>query len=163
MPSKHDFHKAIIGRCELIDFVDLDVLKIPAKTDTGAYGSSVHATKIKEVNGVLSFELLGGHPSCGSEAVYVETKKYRQVLIANSFGHLQERYKVELKVKLGAKVFKAKFSLSNRKKNKFPILLGRELLNHRFLVDSSAANINIAALKKQFGVDFRNDKEEAAE
>lgn len=160
MASKHDFHKVIIGRSELLDFVDIDAHKVPAKTDTGAYRSAVHAVNIKESDGVLSFKLLGNHPVCGAMAQKIETKDYSQVWVANSFGHRQQRYEVRLKVKLGPKVFMARFTLADRSKKIYPILLGRKLLNDRFLIDSSKTSLDRISLKKQYGIDFPNDEEQ---
>lgn len=163
MASKHDFHKVIIGRSELLDFVDIDAHKVPAKTDTGAYRSAVHAVNIKESDGVLSFKLLGNHPVCGAMAQKIETKDYSQVWVANSFGHRQQRYEVRLKVKLGPKVFLARFTLADRSKKIYPILLGRKLLNDRFLIDSSKTSLDRISLKKQYGIDFPNDEEQGRE
>lgn len=163
MASRHDFHKVVIGRSELIDFVSTGANKVPAKTDTGAYRSSVHAIKIHEADGVLSFELLGGHPVCGAMSERIETTTYNKVWVANSFGHREERYEVALKVKLGPKVFSTRFTLANRGKKIYPVLLGRKLLNDRFLVDSSKSSMNRITLKKQYGIDFPNDEEQGRE
>lgn len=160
MASRHDFHKVIIGRSELLNFIDIGASKVPAKTDTGAYRSAVHATNIKEKDGVLSFELLGGHPVCGTMSQLVETKEYAKVWVANSFGDREDRYEVRLKVKLGPKVFSAGFTLANRSKKIYPVLLGRKLLNDRFLVDSAKTSLDRVTLKKQYGIVFPNDEEQ---
>lgn len=160
MASKHDFHKVIIGRSETLSFVDTLAQRVPAKTDTGAYRSSVHATNIVLEDGVLSFTLLGGHPVCGAMAQRMSTDTFKKVTVANSFGHEEERYEVKLKVKLGPKVFHARFTLADRSKKIYPILLGRKLLNHRFLVDSAETSLDRVTLKKQYGIDFPNDEEE---
>ncbi len=160
MPSKHDFHKVIIGRSELLTFVGGDASGVPAKADTGAYRSAVHASDIIVENGVLSFNLLGGHPVCGAMAHHVTAEEYKTVWVANSFGHREERYEVKLKVKLGPKIFHAQFTLADRSKKIYPILLGRKLLNHRFLVDSSETSMDRVTLKKQYGIEFPSDEEE---
>lgn len=160
MASKHDFHKVIIGRSELLTFVGSDAVDVPAKADTGAYRSAVHASDITEENGVLSFNLLGGHPVCGAMARRVTAEEYTKVWVANSFGHREERYEVKLKVKLGPKIFHARFTLADRSKKIYPILLGRKLLNHRFLVDSSETSLDRITLKKHYGIEFPRDEEE---
>ena len=164
MASKHDFHKVIIGLSELLDFVGTEALSVPAKTDTGAYRSAVHAQDIVvDDQGILSFELLGGHPVCGAMAHRVQAEAYKKVWVANSFGHREERYEVKLKVKLGPKVFHARFTLADRSKKIYPILLGRKLLNHRFLVDSAETSLDRVILKQQYGIEFPNDEEEGRE
>ena len=161
MASKHDFHKVIIGRSEVLTFVGSDAISVPAKTDTGAYRSAVHASNISvDADGVLSFDLLGGHPVCGAMSHRVVAEEFKQVWVANSFGHREERYEVKLKVKLGPKVFHAHFTLADRSKKIYPILLGRKLLNHRFLVDSSETSLDRVTLKQQYGIEFPNDEEE---
>jgi hypothetical protein len=161
MASRHDFHKVIIGRSELLSFVDTPMLQVPAKTDTGAYRSAVHAENIKvDENDVLWFDLLGSHPVCGAMSQRLSAESYSKVWVANSSGAREERYEVKLKVKLGPKVFHARFTLADRSKKIYPILLGRKLLNHRFLVDSSETSLDRIALKAQYGIDFPSDEEE---
>jgi len=163
MASKHDFHKVIIGRSELLGFVDGGV-SVPAKTDTGAYRSAVHASNIAVgEDNILRFDLLGGHPVCGNMSRRIEAEEYTKVWVANSSGYREERYEVRLKVKLGPKVFHARFTLADRSKKIYPILLGRKLLNHRFLVDSSKTSLDRVALKQQYNVEFPNDEEEGRE
>lgn len=160
MATKHDFHKVIIGRSEILSFVDFGINDVPAKTDTGAYRSAVHASNIMVRDGVLSFELLGDHPVCGSMSRTIETTEFKEVTVANSFGHRERRYEVKLKVKLGPKIFQAQFTLADRSKKIYPILLGRKLLNHRFLVDSAETSLDRVSLKQQYGIDFPIDEEE---
>ncbi|MFZ2835904.1 hypothetical protein D3C85_49460 [compost metagenome] len=161
MASKHDFHKVIIGRSEVLTFMGTDAINVPAKTDTGAYRSAVHASNIAiRDDGVLTFELLGGHAVCGSMSRVIEAEEYTKVTVANSFGHEEERFEVKLKVKLGPKIFHARFTLADRSKKIYPILLGRKLLNHRFLVDSSETSLDRITLKQRYNIDFPNDEEE---
>lgn len=162
MAGRHDFHKVIIGRSEELSFVDLDAPFVPAKTDTGAYRSAVHAKNItlNKETGELTFELLGGHPVCGAISREVTTKQFSTATIENSFGHREERYEVRLKVKLGPKVFIARFTLADRSKKIYPILLGRKLLNNRFLVDSAKSSLNRVELKQKYGIVFPDDEEE---
>ena len=164
MASKHDFHKVIIGRSEILSFIGTPAEKVPAKTDTGAFRSAVHATNIALNNdGTLGFDLLGGHPVCGAMAQRMIAEEFTTVWVANSFGHREERYEVKLKVKLGPKVFHARFTLADRSKKIYPILLGRKLLNHRFLVDSSETSLDRVTLKQRYNIDFPNDEEEGRE
>ena len=162
MPGRRDYHKTIIGRSETLNFVEQGILNIPAKTDTGAYRSAVHADNIKfnKKTGVLSFDLLSGHPLFGKMSVHVETREFSITSVSNSFGHSEERYEVKLKVKLGPKVFIAKFTLADRSKKIYPILLGRQLINGRFQVDPDITSLNRLDLKKKFGIEFPKDEEE---
>ncbi|HET7302882.1 MAG TPA: RimK/LysX family protein [Candidatus Saccharimonadales bacterium] len=160
--ARTDFHKTIIGRAEALHFVDLAIADVPAKVDTGAYRSAVHADKIRlsDDGKTLHFRLLGGHPLCGALATELSTTTFKTVFIENSFGHREQRYEVKLRVKLGPKVFSATFSLADRGKKVYPILLGRKMLNNRFLVDTAHAQINRKELKQQYGIEFPADEEE---
>jgi len=159
--ARTDFHKVVIGRSESLHFMNYAMSDIPAKVDTGAYRSAVHADKIRlsEDGKTLHFRLLGGHPVCGALATEMSTDDFKIVSISNSFGQTEERYEVKLKVKLGPKVFQTTFSLADRSKKIYPILLGRKMLNNRFLVDTSASQINRVELKKQYGISFPSDEE----
>lgn len=160
--ARTDFHKVVIGRSEVIHFMDYDMADIPAKVDTGAYRSAAHADSItlSDDGKTLHFRLIGGHPVCGSLATEMSTNDFKVVTIANSFGQTEERYEVKLKVKLGPKIFKATFSLADRGKKIYPILLGRKMLNDRFLVDTSQAQLDRVELKRQYGISFPADEEE---
>lgn len=159
--ARTDFHKVVIGRAERLHFMDFDIADVPAKVDTGAYRSAVHASDISlSDDGVLTFTLLGGHPVCGTMAQTYSTKDFKIVWIANSFGHREQRYEVKLRVRLGPKVFPATFSLADRSKKIYPILLGRKMLNSRFIVDTSKSSINRIELKKEYNIEFPLDEEE---
>lgn len=145
-------YKTIIGRAELLDFPVRFLTEIPAKTDTGAYLSSVHASDIKIVTRkgkkMLSFNLLGNHPSYPLSRE-VEIANYTLKTVENSFGVKQERYAVKFKVKIAGKIFMSEFTLADRSTKVFPILLGRTLLNKRFMVDTDIAHIDRKLLKQK--------------
>ena len=145
--------------------MDFAIPDIPAKVDTGAYRSAVHASDIhlEDDGKTLVFTLLGGHSVCGQMATEVRTSSFEKVWITNSFGHGEERYEVKLRVKLGPKIFQATFSLADRSKKIYPILLGRKMLNNRFLVDTAHTQLDRAELKRQFGIEFPADEEEGRE
>ncbi len=129
--------RTVIGRAETIDFTDESgSLNVPAKIDTGAYSSSVWASNIIETDGTLEFELMGpGHPCYTGKKI--STKNYRSVTIQNSFGKSEKRFGVELKVTFCGKRITSFFTLSDRSKKIYPVLIGRKLLKGRYLVDVS--------------------------
>ncbi len=146
-------YKTIIGRAESLDLPVQFLTDIPAKTDTGAYLSAIHATDIRELkkkNGktTLKFNLLGDHPSY-TYSREIEVNSFTRATVENSFGEKQERYKVELKVRIAGKLFSTPFTLADRSKKAFPVLIGRTMLNRRFLVDSEIAHIDRKKLKEQ--------------
>ena len=164
MKQQTALNKTTIGRADTIDFVMLGIKAIPAKIDTGAYRSAVHASDIKlsKDKKTLSFTLLGSHPICGPLSQRIEAKRFQTVIIENSFGHQEERYEVEFKVSLAGKTFDTSFTLANRGTKVFPVLIGRKLLNRRFVVDTSKATVHRGDLKRKyhlkFDVDVENDR-----
>lgn len=151
----------IIGRSEKLSFPEI-VLNVPAKIDTGAYRSSIHAKSVKLVKkdgeSVLRVELLG-HPA--SPVIYeCEFTDYEKVSITNSFGQEETRYEVKLKTKLGSKVFTTSFTLADRSNNLFPILVGRKLLKGRYMVDVAKTGVDRMKLKQEFGIKSPIDEED---
>lgn len=155
-------HLMVIGRAEPIDFVNHEKLSsIPAKVDTGAYRSAVHADNIRiDDAGHLHFTLLGNHPACADCATEVVTDNFTKASVSNSFGDTEERYEVALKVKIGSKIFNESFTLANRAKKIYPILLGRKLLNGRFLIDPSFSGISRNELKSKYNISLPDDEED---
>lgn len=128
--------KKVIGRAERISFPKAGIDNLPAKVDTGAYRSSVWATNIKEVDGVLYFTLLGPR-SPFYNGKRLSTDEYKLIEVENSFGHKQKRYSIFLSVEIAGKRVRSNFTLANRGMKTYPVLIGRKLLKNRFVVDVS--------------------------
>jgi hypothetical protein len=154
--------QAIIGRAERIDLTEI-VLNVPAKIDSGAFRSAIHCKKAKVVKRgdkeVLVADLLG-HP-CSPVIYHQEFEDFQVVNVTNSGGHEEERYAVELKVKLGPKVFHTSFTLADRSGNLFPILVGRKILKNRFVIDVAKTGVTRAQLLKEFNLSSGLDEEDA--
>lgn len=147
-------YQVIIGRAENIDFVGTS-LAVPAKIDTGAFRSSVHASSIKETKNkdgepVLKFELFG-HPHAPVRRP-LETTRYEKISVKSSNGAVEERYEVTLKVKVGPKIFNTSFTLADRGRNVYPVLIGRKALKSRFMIDTSKTSVRRSNLIREFGV-----------
>ncbi len=126
----------LIGKETRISLKDYGLFNIPAKVDTGADSSSIWASDIKLQDKVLSFKLLDKTSPYYSGKV-IKTKEYKIYRINNSFGHVERRYAVNLKVQLNDRKIKARFTLADRSTKKYPILIGRRFLRNRFLVHVS--------------------------
>jgi hypothetical protein len=143
MPNREIYH---IGTTECIHFPEEGIFKVPAKIDTGAYNSAIWASNIKEEDGVLSFTLFSEKSPFYNSRV-ITTKEFARSRVRSSFGHTQRRYRVELKVHIGTETFKAYFTLANRSRNSYPVLLGRKFLRGRFVVDVTKKNLHRAKLQ----------------
>lgn len=147
-------YQIIIGRAENIDFVGVS-LGVPAKIDTGAFRSSVHASGMKESTNkegqkVLRFNLFGH--KCAPIKRAMEVSRYDKLAVRSSNGDMETRYEVTLRIKIGPKIFNTSFTLADRGSNVFPVLIGRKALKTRFMVDSSRASVNRAELRRDFGL-----------
>lgn len=130
--------KDIIGRVEKVALPAFGIKNIYAKVDTGADLSSIWATDIVEKDSLLHFKIFGkASPLYTGEEVVIEKPHYLLTRVTNSFGHSELRYVVKLQLKLKDKLVRATFTLSDRSNKTYPILIGRKLLNRRFLVDVS--------------------------
>jgi glutathione synthase/RimK-type ligase-like ATP-grasp enzyme len=127
---------AHIGTTELIDLPDYALDGVPAKIDTGADSSAIWASNIVEDDGILSFVLFGAS-SLFYSGQTIKTDKYTKVTVKNSFGHAEQRYRTDIKVRLGQKTIKVKMNLANRSTNRYPVLIGKRTLRNKFVVDVS--------------------------
>jgi hypothetical protein len=131
----------ILGRSDRVDLPVLGLENIHAKIDTGAYTSSLHCLRSEIVDGKLEFVLLDEeHPEfTGMKFTF---KKFEQREIKNSFGEAELRFVIKTKIKIYDRVIRTEFSLSNRGNLKFPVLLGRKILRHRFLIDVTKKDLS---------------------
>ncbi|MBQ7802359.1 ATP-dependent zinc protease [Candidatus Saccharibacteria bacterium] len=131
--------KDVVGSTE---YVSVNGVKnIPAKIDTGADSSAIWASHLNvEKDGTLKFMLFDE----GSKFFSGETisrKDYRVKIVRSSNGDEEIRYRVELPLELNGHKIRAMFTLADRSKNNFPILIGRKTLKNKFLVDVSKMSV----------------------
>ncbi len=124
-----------VGWRELVDLPDLGLIGIPAKIDTGARTSSLHAHVLEELERDgeqfvrFAVDWDGDRHEC--EAIHVDIRG-----ITSSNGETQRRYVIKTPLQIGKIRFRAEISLADRSDMKFPMLIGRSSLRRRFLVDS---------------------------
>ena len=125
----------IVGSTEYIEVAGIK--NIPTKIDTGADTSAIWASQIDMApDGVLSFTLFNEEsPFYTGERL--DTTDYTIKMVRSSHGDTQIRYRVKLPVVLNGESFSTTFTLANRSRNNFPVLIGRHTLENRFLVDVS--------------------------
>ena len=123
-----------LGRSDRVDLPGLGLENIHAKIDTGAYTCSLHCSRAEVVDGKLEFVLLDEeHPEFTGMKFTV--KKFTQREIKNSFGEAEMRFVIKTSIKIFDRKIRAEFTLSDREKLRFPVLLGRKILRNRFLID----------------------------
>jgi hypothetical protein len=124
--------KTIIGSEEFVSLPELNVNMIHARVDTGAATSSLGVKWVKEEEGVISCLLLNKQ--------VVTFDSFKKKIIKSSFGHIEERYVVKILINVLGRKVRTNFTLADRSKMKFPILLGRKLLKGKFMVDVDLKN-----------------------
>ena len=133
-----DRELTVIGRAERADLPDLNVSGVPVKIDTGADASSIwaHVIERRDENlHVVFFDETSAFYT-GEEHVFT-ADEYSVTRVANSFGQREIRYKIKLRIRVCKRLINGTFTLSDRSKKLYPILIGRTLLNGKFLVDVS--------------------------
>lgn len=126
--------KKIIGRVDRFDFPELDLFDIDVKIDTGAYTSAIHCSQIQEQDGKLFCTFYSkGHPLFSGKQVVFNT--FSRTDVKSSNGHKENRFKIKSLVVIFGKSYKINLTLSTREDMKFPVLIGRQFLKQKFLVD----------------------------
>jgi len=128
----------VIGWREWVALPDLDVPAIKAKIDTGARSSALHAFNVEPFRRgdkhMVRFEVhplqRGDHDAVSAEAELIGNR-----LIRSSNGHEELRPVVGMTVRLLNREWEIELTLTNRDEMGFRMLLGREALRNRFLVD----------------------------
>lgn len=129
----------LIGNSALIEVAGIK--SIPAKIDTGASYSSIWASDLQMTpDNHLEFSLFAPEsPFYTGERL--RTRHYRAVRVRNSTGQESIRYSVPLSTVINGKRIQVRFTLADRHRNDFPILIGRRTLKNKFLVDVSRLDV----------------------
>lgn len=121
-------------------YPDLAVMK--AKLDPGARSSAIHAEDIQEFiqneRRMVRFTLLTVHDDPSSKRIVVERPVVGEVNIKlRNTERPDQRLVVRLEFCLAGERHNTLFTLANRSNFNYPILLGRQFLSGKILVDSS--------------------------
>ncbi|MGB5324532.1 MAG: RimK/LysX family protein [Pseudomonadales bacterium] len=130
--------KTIIGWREWCALDDLDLPAVAAKIDTGAKTSSLHAFNLEffkqKKDDWVSFYVhpVQRHkkPEIRCEARVADSRK-----VVSSNGMAERRPVISTAIKLGKHSFNTEVTLSNRDEMGFRMLIGRQTLSKRFIVD----------------------------
>jgi ribosomal protein S6--L-glutamate ligase len=134
--------KIIIGSEEWCSFPSLGIPAIKARVDSGAKTSSMHAFDIRtlkrEGQSWVSFEV---HPLQQNRKTTVrcEAPISDRRVVKSSSGDTEKRYVIKVPLKMGESLFEIEVTLTNRDSMGYRMLLGREAMQHRMLVDPSAS------------------------
>jgi len=132
--------RLLIGRHEWCQLPELHIPAIKAKIDTGAKTSALHAFHIRSVKKnhkeYVQFDI---HPLQNNEHILISCTAplIDERHITNSSGHKEHRFVILTPIIIGNQQWEVEVTLSNRDPMRYRMLLGREALNSRVLIDPS--------------------------
>lgn len=130
--------KLVLGWREWASLPELKIEKIKVKVDTGARTSALHAFNIrlvkKQGKDYVHFDV---HPLQQNEALVKPctglVRDYRWV--TDSGGNREKRFVIETPIRIGSEEWPIEITLTGRDQMRFRMLLGRNAVKNKFLVD----------------------------
>ena len=131
-----------VGWREWVSLPQLQVERVKAKVDTGATTSALHASDIEYFSDgdqlMVRFKI---HPLQRDSSLTIQatTPVLEKRAVRNSGGQVQERPVIRTPVFCGQQHWEIELTLTHRDLMGFRMLLGREAMRHRFLVDPAGS------------------------
>jgi len=131
----------MIGWKEYVEFPDWGIRWVKAKIDTGARTSALDAAEYellapKDGRLVVKLRLILNRKRPEKVRV-VEVPVLRLVMVRNSGGFFEQRPLIETTLRLGPVSKRIRFTVANRARMIFPVILGRKALEGDFVVNVS--------------------------
>ncbi len=130
--------KTVIGSEEWCSLPDLELPAIKARIDSGAKTSSIHAFNIQTFrrrgNLWVSFEV---HPLQNNRTTVIRCEKpvTDRRSVKSSSGLSETRYVISAPIRMGEEEWEIELTLANRDSMGYRMLLGREAMNGRLIID----------------------------
>lgn len=136
-----------VGWREVVSLPKFKLKDLKAKIDTGAKTSALHADKIEilTVRGkkIVKFLFI----TEGGKHLYIKCPFIEERLIKSSNGDQTLRPVVKTEIQMGSEIFEIEVTLINRDLMGFKMLIGREAISGRFLINP--AKHNLLKIKKE--------------
>jgi len=110
-------------------------VKLPARVDTGAATTSLDARHLVVKGNMAEFQLPEEY---GGLQLRLPVVAWRTVRSAE---HRERRPVVEMEFCLGPKRLRARVNLNDRAQVKYPVIIGRNMLKHGFVVDCTQSSL----------------------
>ena len=153
--------KFIIGWREVVSLPDLGLDGIPAKIDTGARTTALHADQIRQIT-VKGQDWVEFHPDHAAlaDVDLIARPLVGQRTITNTSGVPESRFVISTPLIVGERTRPAQVTLSDRAGMKFPIIIGRRALKtHRLIVDITKSWTTAPDPRVPAGFDTKDDEE----
>ncbi|WP_414467764.1 ATP-dependent zinc protease [Leptospira mtsangambouensis] len=130
--------KPIIGRVEWVEFPNWK-LKLRARIDTGAKSCSIHAVNIERLteNGE---EFVVFETFVDEKPVKLKSRFVKEAKVSSTSGVSEKRIMIREVMKMGKIKEEVIINLNDRTNLNYPILIGRNYLMGKFLVDVSLSH-----------------------
>jgi len=130
--------KIILGSEEWCSLPELGIPAIKARVDSGAKTSALHAVNIapfiKDGENWVRFDI---NPIQKNEKtiIHCEAKLIDKRIVKSSSGYREQRFVIQTHLEIGNEIWAIEMTLTNRDSMGFRMLLGREAMSGRTLVD----------------------------
>ena len=154
--------KKLIGNQEWCTLPELDIAAIKARVDSGAKTSSIHAFNIrnfvKDKQDWVSFEV---HPVQRNDKILMrcECPVVDRRDVKSSSGESETRPVINTSLSLGGEVWDIEMTLTDRDAMGFRMLLGREAMNGRLIIDPSQRCVLGKVSTKKIYQDYQQDSD----
>ncbi|MFM7017918.1 30S ribosomal protein S6--L-glutamate ligase [Flavobacterium sp.] len=131
-------NKIILGSEEWCSFPELGIPAIKARVDSGAKTSALHAINIvpfmKEGVNWVKFDINPIQNNLKT-VIHCEALLIDKRIVKSSSGYREQRFVIQTKINIGDDSWAIEMTLTNRDSMGFRMLLGREAMSGRILVD----------------------------
>ncbi|WP_417369245.1 30S ribosomal protein S6--L-glutamate ligase [Flavobacterium beibuense] len=132
------FDKVIVGSEEWCSFPALGIPAIKARVDSGAKTSALHAINInpflKDGDNWVKFDI-NPIQNNTKTVIHCEAPLIDKRIVKSSSGYREKRYVIKASLQVGDTMWEVEVTLTNRDSMGFRMLLGREAMSGRLLVD----------------------------
>lgn len=130
--------KVIVGSEEWCAFPDLGIPTIKARVDSGAKTSALHAVNIQSFNkdgeSWVKFDINPIQKNTKA-VIHCQAPLIDKRVVKSSSGFREQRYVIKTEIQFGGASWEVEVTLTNRDSMGFRMLLGREAMSGRVLVD----------------------------
>ena len=131
-------NKIILGSEEWCSFPELGIPAIKARVDSGAKTSALHAINIapflKDEENWVKFDINPIQNNLKT-VIHCQARLIDKRIVKSSSGFREQRYVIQTNINIGNEAWSVEMTLTNRDSMGFRMLLGREAMSGRILVD----------------------------
>ena len=157
--KENNIEKMIIGSEEWCQISQLGIPAVKARVDSGAKTSVLHAFNIQPFKrGTTPWVSFDVHPLQNNRSVFLrcEAPIIDRRMVKNTSCASEKRYVIKVPIRMKDQVWDIELTLTNRDSMGYRMLLGREAMNGKILVDPSASfnlgRVSDAELRELYGI-----------